>query len=125
MQCIEQIRVESEALSEFAKVMRPGVPTPSTVPQRTHGRAGRISLDEDSPKNGIGQLVLTLVKLLHEILERQAIRRIEAGTLTEIEIERLGMAMMKQAQEIERLRKEFGLEEDDLNLDLGPFGRLL
>jgi hypothetical protein len=84
-----------------------------------------LNLDENTPKNGLGQLVLTLVKLLHELLERQAIRRIEAGTLTDQQIERLGLTLMRQAQEIERLRKEFGLEEDDLNLDLGPLGKLL
>ena len=76
-------------------------------------------------KNGLGQLVLTLVKLLHELLERQAIRRIEAGSLSDQQIERLGLTLMRQAQEIERLRKEFGLEEEDLNLDLGPLGKLL
>jgi len=85
----------------------------------------RINLDKDSVKNGLGQLVLTLVKLLHELLERQAIRRIEADSLDDHEIENLGVTFMKQAQEIERLRKEFGLEEEDLNLDLGPLGKLL
>lgn len=75
-------------------------------------------------KNGLGQLVLTLVKLLHEVLERQALRRIDAGSLTEEQIERLGLTLMRQADEIDRLRKEFGLEEQDLDLDLGPLGRL-
>jgi hypothetical protein len=65
------------------------------------------------------------VKLLHELLERQAIRRIDAGSLSEDQIERLGLTLMRQAEEIERLRKEFGLEEEDLNLDLGPWGKLL
>ncbi len=73
---------------------------------------------------GLAQLVLTLVKLLHELLERQGIRRIEGGTLTEAEIERLGLTLMRQAREIERLRQEFGLEEEDLNIDLGPLGKL-
>ena len=68
---------------------------------------------------------MTLVKLLHELLERQGIRRIESGSLTDAQIERLGLTLMKQAQEIDRLRQEFGLEEDDLNLDLGPLGQLL
>ena len=76
-------------------------------------------------KNGLGQLVLTLIKLLHELLERQAIRRMEAGSLSAPQIERLGLTLMGQAQEIERLRAEFGLQEEDLNLDLGPLGRLL
>jgi hypothetical protein len=88
-------------------------------------RTGRLNLDANDSKNGLGQLVLTLVRLLHELLERQAIRRVEAGSLSEQQIERLGLTLMRQAQEIERLRKEFGLEEEDLNLDLGPLGKLL
>jgi hypothetical protein len=76
-------------------------------------------------KNGLGRLVLTLVKLIHELLERQAISRIDAGYLSEAEIERLGVTLMMQAQEIDRLRREFLLEEEDLNLDLGPLGKLL
>lgn len=90
------------------------------------GRApGRIELDQEKVKNGLGQLVLTLVKLLHELLEKQAIRRMEGGALSDEEIERLGTALMRQAEEIDRLRREFGLEEEDLNLDLGPLGKLL
>ena len=85
----------------------------------------RLSLDEGRLKNGLGQLVLTLVKLLHELLEKQAIRRMEGGSLKDEEIERLGTALMRQAEEIERLRLEFGLTEEDLNLDLGPLGKLL
>ena len=87
--------------------------------------ARRLSLDEGKLKNGLGQLVLTLVKLLHELLEKQAIRRMEGGSLSDEEIERLGTALMRQAEEIERLRLEFGLTEEDLNLDLGPLGKLL
>ena len=85
----------------------------------------RLSLDEGKLKNGLGQLVLTLVKLLHELLEKQAIRRMEGGSLSDAEIERLGTALMRQSEEIERLRLEFGLTEEDLNLDLGPLGKLL
>lgn len=85
----------------------------------------RLSLDEGKLKNGLGQLVLTLVKLLHELLEKQAIRRMEGGALSDEEIERLGTALMRQSEEIERLRVEFGLTEADLNLDLGPLGKLL
>jgi hypothetical protein len=92
-------------------------PAPTRLP-------ARIDLDPDKVKNGLGQLVLTLVKLLHELLERQDIRRIEAGSLTDDQIERLGLTLMKQSQEIDRLRKEFGLEEEDLNIDLGPLGQL-
>lgn len=84
----------------------------------------RLNLDKDQVKQGLGRLVLALVKLLHELLERQAIRRMEADTLSPEEIERLGGTLMRQAQEINRLRQEFGLEEADLSLDLGPLGRL-
>jgi hypothetical protein len=84
-----------------------------------------LNLDADGVKNGLGQLVLTVVKLLHELLERQAIRRVESRSLTDQQTERLGLVLLQQAQEIDRLRKEFGLEEEDLNLDLGPLGRLL
>lgn len=85
----------------------------------------RLDLDQDQLKNGLGGLVLTLVKLLHELMEKQAIRRMDAGSLSDAQIERLGTTLMRQAEEIERLRVEFGLDDDDLNLDLGPLGKLL
>jgi len=108
--------VESESMTEFARILNPEcIDTP--------GRA-RLNLDPESVKNGLGQLVLTLVKLLHELLERQALRRIDAGSLTEDEIERIGLTLMRQAEEIQRLRALFHLAEEDLNLDLGPLGRL-
>jgi len=121
MQLVRSAQVESDALSDFAKVMEIGRKKTTTRGQK----ASRLNLDKTSLKNGLGQLVLTVVKLLHELLERQAIRRMEAGTLTESEIERIGVTLMRQAQEIERLRREFNLEEEDLNLDLGPLGKLL
>jgi hypothetical protein len=122
-ECDRTMRVESESLADFARVMD----APTVVEVRTPAVAARLrlELDPDKVKNGLGQLVLTLVKLLHELLERQAIRRIDSGSLTEQQVERLGLTLMRQAQEIERLRKEFGLEEEDLNLDLGPLGKVL
>ncbi|WP_213459611.1 gas vesicle protein GvpK [Thiocapsa sp.] len=75
-------------------------------------------------QRGLGQLVLTVVKLLHVLLERQAIRRVDGGDLDEDEIEQLGLALMRQSEEIDRLRRLLGLEEQDLNLDLGPLGKL-
>lgn len=85
----------------------------------------RLNLDPDELKNGLGQLVLTLIKLLHELMEKQAIRRMEAGALNEAQCERLGFTLMKQSEEIERLRCAFGLSPEDLNLDLGPLGKLI
>jgi hypothetical protein len=122
MKSPQPAQVESQDIGDFAKVMRGGAPLPAQSPD---GHPPRINLDQDNIKNSLGQLVLTLVKLLHELLERQGIRRIEAGSLTDDQIERLGLTLMKQAQEIDRLRQEFGLEEDDLNIDLGPLGQLL
>ncbi len=120
MEIVQATRVESRHMGEFAKVMQ----TDSTLHMGRRTEPGRLELDQTTVKNGLGQLVLTVVKLLHELLERQAIRRMEACVLTDAEIERLGVTLMMQAQEIERLRKEFGLEEEDLNLDLGPLGKL-
>ncbi|MCA9695637.1 MAG: gas vesicle protein K [Myxococcales bacterium] len=85
----------------------------------------RLEIDPEALRGGLGQLVLTLVKLLHELLERQALRRMDAGSLDEEQLERLGAALMQQAEEIERLRVAFGLRPEDLNLDLGPLGKLL
>jgi hypothetical protein len=95
----------------------------STPPE--HSQDGRLNLDPERAQNSLGQLLVTLLKFLHELLAKQAVRRVDAGTLSDGEIERLGVALMKQADEIERLRKELGLEEEDLNLDLGPLGKLL
>lgn len=86
---------------------------------------GRVNIDSEDLKNGLAQLVLTLIKLLHELLEKQAIRRIESGRLREADCERVGLALMKQSEQIEKLRNAFGLSEQDLNLDLGPLGKLL
>lgn len=84
----------------------------------------KIELDEDTVKKGLGRLVVTVIKLLHELLERQAIRRVEGGSLDPEQIEAIGRTLMLQAKEIERLREEFGLADDDLNLDLGPLGKV-
>jgi len=124
MSFLEGPVVESEAVGDFARVMRP-VALRAAPLAAGPATAGRLNLRQEDVKNGLGQLVLTLVKLLHELLEKQAIRRIEAGSLTEPEIERLGVTLMRQAQEIDRLRRAFNLEDEDLNIDLGPLGRLL
>ena len=106
---------ESPALSDFARVM---APAQALAPQR-------IALDPADVKTGLGKLVLTVVALVRDLLERQAIRRMEAGSLTDAEIERIGTTFMRLGEEIERLKKEFGLEGKELNIDLGPLGKLL
>jgi hypothetical protein len=85
---------------------------------------GRLSLDAEDVRNGLPRLVLALVELLRELLERQALRRIEAGSLSAAEVERLGTTFLRLSEQMDRLKKEFGLGDDDLNLDLGPLGTL-
>jgi hypothetical protein len=85
----------------------------------------RIEGEREDVARGVAQLVLTLIELLRQLMERQAIRRIEAGGLSDDQVERLGRALMALEERMEELRDEFGLEEEDLNLDLGPLGRLL
>lgn len=85
----------------------------------------RRSADGSSPAQGLVRLVLTLVKLLHEVLERQAVRRMEAGRLTDAQIDNVGMALIAQAEEILRLQRQFGFSDRDISLDLGvPDGAL-
>lgn len=107
--------VESKTLGEFAQVL-----TPNRLPS-----APRIALKQDDVKNGLAKLVLTLVELLRELLERQAIRRMEAGSLTEVEVERLGNTFLQLNEQMAHLKREFGLKDEDLNIDLGPLGKLL
>jgi hypothetical protein len=85
----------------------------------------RIALDPESVKKGLGQLVLTLVELIRKLLEKQALHRIEGGALTEEEVERLGLTFLELDRQMTWLKKEFGLTDEDLNLDLGPLGKLL
>jgi hypothetical protein len=85
----------------------------------------RINADRESVERGLAQLVLTLVELLRQLMERQALRRIEGGSLSPEEIERLGETFMLLEKRMEELREQFELDKDDLNLDLGPLGKLL
>ncbi len=97
----------------------PATPALSTPSQQ------RLNVDPAQVRKGLGQLVLTLVKLLHEVLERQAIRRMETGELSDAQVERLGTTLMLQSDEIRKLAGELGVAEEDLNLDLGPLGKLV
>ena len=98
-------------------------PTPTSAGAAPGGM--RIAFQPDDVKNGLGRLVLTIVELVRELLERQAIRRIEAGSLTDVEIERIGTTFLRLSEQIGVLKTAFGLEGQDLNLDLGPLGKLL
>jgi hypothetical protein len=85
----------------------------------------RIDADPEKVERGLAQLVLTIIELLRQLMERQALRRVEAGGLDEETIERLGATLMALEERMEELKQSFGLSDEDLNLDLGPLGRLL
>jgi hypothetical protein len=80
----------------------------------------QINIGGEKIRNGIGQLILTVVELLRELMEKQAIRRIDAGKLTEEQIENLGNTFRNLKEEIEKLKDYFDLEDEDLNINLGP-----
>ena len=86
---------------------------------------GRIDADPETVERGLAQLVLTLVELLRQLMERQALHRMEQGSLADEEIDRLGETFMRLEQRMDELTAEFGLERSDLNLNLGPLGDLL
>jgi hypothetical protein len=94
--------------------------------QRLGSPAGptRWNADPEDVKRSVMQLVLTLVDFIRQVMERQAIRRMDEGTLTPEEIERVGAALMKLEETIHDLARDVGLEPKDLNLNLGPLGRL-
>jgi Gas vesicle protein K len=85
----------------------------------------RLNADPAELEKGLAQLVLTIIELLRQLMERQALRRIESGTLTDEEVERLGRTFMALSERMDELKDTFGLEDRDLNLDLGPLGTLM
>jgi len=87
--------------------------TESVVPER-------IAADAEVVENGLAKLVLSIVELVRRLLEKQALRRMDSGNLTEEEIERLGNALMKLEEKMAELKRTFGLSDDDLNMKLGP-----
>jgi len=91
--------------------------TESMIPER-------ISADPEVVENGLARLVLAIIELIRRLLEKQALRRMDAGNLSDDEIERLGNALMKLEEKMEELKRVFGLTDDDLNLKLGPIKTL-
>jgi len=85
----------------------------------------RVTTDPEKLEKGLAHLVLTIIELLRQLMERQALHRIEGGTLTTEEVERLGQTFMALADRMEELKEAFGLGAEDLNLNLGPLGDLL
>jgi hypothetical protein len=95
--------------------------------ERAAGTASplRWNADPEEVQRSVAQLVLTLVEFIRQLLERQAIRRMEAGTLTDQQTEDVGVALMKLEQTVRDIAAKFGIPPDELNLDLGPIGKLM
>ena len=102
----------------------PSEPAPPVTPLA--GLPERLAAGtDDRPERGLARLVLTLIELLRQIVERQALRRVEGEGLSDEQVERMGIALMELEAKMAELRDAFGLSEEDVNLDLGPLGRLL
>jgi hypothetical protein len=95
--------------------------------ERTSGSSSplRWNADPDDVQRSVAQLVLTVVEFMRKLLERQAIRRMEAGTLTDQQTEDIGRALMKLEETVVDIAARFGVLPEDLNLDLGPIGKLM
>ena len=86
--------------------------------------SGRVRLDPETVEQDLARIVLGLMEFLRQLMELQAIRRMDRGTLTEEEEERLGLTLMRAGTALRDMAGKFGLDEEDLALDLGPLGRL-
>lgn len=93
-------------------------PSPRTLPQR-------IESDPDSVERDLFKLVLTIIELVRQLMERQALRRVDEGDLGEEQVEALGLGLMRLEEAVTDLRERYDLTVEDLNIDLGPLGRLL
>lgn len=110
-----QSKVETAHAEEFLEELRH---VSESLPER-------INIDVRSVEQGLAKLVLSLIELIRRLLEKQAVRRMEGGDLSSQQIEELGLALMKLEEKMEELKAQFGLSGEDLNLDLGPIGRLI
>ena len=84
----------------------------------------RINADPEKVEQGLARLVLTVIELLRRVLEHQAVRRMDGGTLTDEQIERLGLALLRLNERMDEMKKTFDLTDEDLSIDLGPLGEL-
>lgn len=91
---------------------------PRTVPQR-------LAVDPGSVDRDLARLLLTVVELVRQLMERQALRRVDAGSLTDAQTEQIGLGLMRLESAMATLRNQFDLTPEDLNIDLGPLGSLL
>ncbi|PFO08295.1 gas vesicle protein K [Bacillus sp. AFS076308] len=95
---------------------------------KTAGRQStveRLPLDSSKVEQGLAKLVLTIIELLRQLMERQAMRRVENDSLSDEQLEELGLTLMRLEEKMDELKVIFGLEKEELNIELGPLGKLL
>jgi hypothetical protein len=121
----QRLRGDLDALQEFAAELSRlesgtvrALPGDNALPER-------INVDEANVEQGLAKLVLTLIDLLRRLLEKQAIRRMETGTLTDEQIERMGETFLELERRMAELKAAFGLADEELDLRLGPLGNLI
>ena len=117
----EKVETDSpEAFLEELERLQEGLP-------RRPGPEGplRVRADAQNVEKGLAKLVLTLIELIRQLLEKQAVKRMEAGSLSDDQIENLGTTLMKLENKMKELQTVFGLAPEDLNINLGPLGNLL
>ena len=102
----------------------PSDATVAPIETVAEGLPPRLNTDPDKVENGLAKLVLTLIEVLRKVLEHQAVRRMEGGHLSDAEIERLGVALLRLNDRMQDMKGIFGLTDDDLQIDLGPLGKL-
>jgi actin-like ATPase involved in cell morphogenesis len=107
--------VETEHTAEFVAELRR---VADRLPER-------VNIDAQSVEQGLAKLVLTLIELIRRLLEKQAVRRMEGGGLSAEQVEELGLALMKLEEKMAELKEHFGLRDEELNIDLGPIGKLI
>ncbi|RJX27454.1 MAG: gas vesicle protein K [Dethiobacter sp.] len=111
----DKINLSEEEVQEFAEEIK--------KVQKHYPK--RINVDPEGIEQGLAKLVLTIIELIRKLMEKEAIRRIESGTISEEEIEKIGEAFLKLEEKMEELKDVFALKDEDLNLDLGPLGNLM
>ncbi len=108
----------------MASLHAPSDATVAPLETVAEGLLPRLNTDPDKVENGLAKLVLTLIEVLRKVLEHQAVRRMEGGHLSEAEVERLGVTLLRLNDRMQEMKGIFGLTDDDLQIDLGPLGRL-
>jgi Gas vesicle protein K len=109
-----EVRVRPEHAALFAET--PAVEERPSAPKR-------INIDPQKVESGLTQLVLAVLELIRQLVERQALRRIEGGSLSDAQVEEMGLTLMRLQEQMLKFKEQFGV--DDLNLDLGPLGKLV